>query len=137
MHVGRSPGARISPTPAAPVRVVARRPARRGVAPSSLGETGDVPLNAFVSIADIHDGAWVPVFLFSSFEHGAVEIVVFTRDARASLPIERSMIGEGAVAPRRRHHRSRQRRHPPPPRPDGLSRPQEGDRRHEGRAGAR
>ena len=32
----------ISPTPAASVRVVARRPARRGVAPSSLGETGDV-----------------------------------------------------------------------------------------------
>ena len=87
----------ISPTPAAPVRVVARRPARRGVAPSSLGETGDVPLNAFVSIADVHDGAWVPVFLFSSFEHGAVEIVVFARGARASLPIERSMIGEGAL----------------------------------------
>ena len=87
----------ISPTPAAPVRVVARRPARRGVAPSSLGETGDVPLNAFVSIADVHDGAWVPIFLFSSFEHGAVEITLFARDARASLPIERSNIGEGAL----------------------------------------
>ena len=69
-----SPGAVDQPHPAARTRVVAQRPARRGVAPSSAARPATSRLNAFVSIADIHDGAWVPIFLFSSFEHGAVEI---------------------------------------------------------------